>query len=207
VIAEVEITGDLARGPYVSPSGARLVPIADVLRQILAARGQASALVLAVNSLGGEMLAGLGVYLALRALSQSGCPVVAHVTVACSTAALYVLGADVVVAGPGAVFSVHGAKEQGATGPDPVLDAIKTASVAILTERTNVPPDTAAVWVDRPYDEVEVVELGSAFGAERALALGFAHTIGELEDARLIASRISRWRAPQATDLQRSGEA
>ena len=133
----------------------------------------APAVLLHVNSPGGDVLEGLGMIRALRRFSEVAGPVVAFVGQAHSMAAPVALAADHLVAAPSATFMFHhlrgGDAEQRAQ-----LQAVITDT---LLRRSFLPADAFDGWLDGEVD----------LGAERALSFGLVDQIGDLAVAEALA--------------------
>lgn len=198
-VEEIHIRrADLGCSPrYAAPSGERVVLLADVVSQLWTARQRgARAVVLVVDSLGGEAMATAGLFEALRSLSQSGLPSVAYV-VGCahSAAAEYILAADYIVATPTATIWPHGAV---LLSPSPGYDSAQYEAharhldrmfSAIATTRTGVPESEIALWFNRRPTLADPA--GAKLEARRALELGYVDFIGGGRGALDLAERIA----------------
>ncbi|ABC81575.1 hypothetical protein [Anaeromyxobacter dehalogenans] len=211
--AEIELRGDLALDERYADAvraagikdGGPVLQLRDVLAQLeRASRDRAvGAVLLVVDSLGGSSWAGLALCEALRCLSEDGVRVVAHVAgTAGSAAAVAILGADVVTAAPGAVIHPHGlcipaaAVQPGGTRAAlEVLEADAWLNAGLLSTRTLGRPEDIACWLDHPGEEL---------AAARAVAVGYADEVRDLEAARELARRLMA--APAQTERARKLE-
>jgi ATP-dependent protease ClpP protease subunit len=186
--AEISLEGDLAfDARYIPPDPTLpVVQLADVLRQMDEAQGAGRrAVLLVVDSYGGDAWAGFALYHALRELSEAGVHVVAYVkAIAGSTAALYVLGADYVVIDPAAAIHPHGSALQ---APDnevtrAVLETDGLLAGAVYAAHTFGRRDDVVRWVDQPGEEMR---------AARAVGVGFADLTGDIRAARDLADELA----------------
>lgn len=209
-VAEIELQGDLALDERYAEQlaaagfGAEgpVLQLADVLRQLEVARKDpgAGAVLLVVDSLGGSSWAGLALCEALRCLSEDGVRVVAHVQgCAGSAAAVAILGADVVTVAPGAVIHPHGVCLPAGSAPGrparvlEVLQADTWLNAGLLATRTLGRPADVERWLGQAGEEL---------GAPRAVAVGYADQVVDLDGARELSRRLVG--APLETDRSRA---
>jgi len=170
--------------------GRRALYLADVLLEMNAAveRG-IRVLLLEVDSLGGSARAGLGLYHALRAFCEAGGIVVAFVARdAASNSAIYLLGADHIVASRDAMFGVHGVDGDEVTVESRALmDDLNRAGAAVIASHSLVPEAEAAGWLGRPSGLNSVM----AIDAKEAHELGLIDFIDSRENARDLARRLA----------------
>jgi ATP-dependent protease ClpP protease subunit len=155
-------------------SGAGEVGSAAVAAQLadLKARG-ARALLIAVDSDGGNALDGIGIFDALREFSRTSGSVVAHVVRAASAASLVALAADHVVVDPDGSFMIHGPSG----GTEEQRGAVSRRMTAIYRERADLGEGEIA-WR---------FEADSRALAPRAIEDCLADEIGTMDRAEMLA--------------------
>ncbi len=200
------------RPGYQSPvPGEGLVWLADVLAQLDEARRQSSPVVLlTIDSLGGESYGAAGLFHALRTFSEIGGKVVAFVSgYAASIAAAYVLGADYVVASPGARFGLHGNVlfEEHPSGTPTVraprtreeadlLRELNMVQAVILRHGTWAAPEQVTRWC-------ALTGAAEILDARTAEALGFVDLVGDRSAARSLARELALGKSPSTARRER----
>lgn len=203
VVTEIKIQrASLGVWPgYSSPvCGEGVVLLHDVLSQLEAAHRSRATVLLSVDSLGGDSRAGSALFHALRSFREAGGRVVAFVSgYAGSIAAMYVLGADYLVADPGARFGLHGNRVEGADQDEGLrlyVEQLDDLQRRVFAARTLASPEDAARWASLPGD-------GELLDAEAAKGLGFVDLVGGRSEARRAARELAL-RKPLESDRQRA---
>lgn len=179
---------DEYRGP---PHGDRpIVAAADVLDAIERARREGMAILLVLDSLGGNNASVLRIYDALRRFPGR---VIAYVRKAVSAMPMLAQAAQTIVMDPAGELTIHGVIPT-VSGPD--VSAGNATWVALLAERTGADARLLAGL----FDDFRKMY---RFEPDLAMHLGLIDTLGQLEYARRLASgrtplpesRRSRWLA------------
>lgn len=189
----------IAQGHWISPRpGERVVQLTDVLAQLDAARVRGAGVLLSVDSLGGPAWVGLALYAALRSFSESGGRSVVYVADhAGSSAAEWILGADYVVAHPGAVIWPHGVvvlgdRPRSTSG----ADTWTLFAAMLLMLRTGATEDDVMRWVG--CEATLKDPGGEPLRAPEALALGFLDDVGTRTAAKAIVTKLARGEGVQS---------
>lgn len=163
----------------------KIIALADVLAQLEAARRDgAGAILLAVDSLGGNNRCALELHHALRAFPGR---VVAYVRRAWSAWPAVIQAADAIVIDPAGSFGFHGTIP---TRSAPDTQAANETWIRMVKERTGL--DLAPLYDDWR----EVSELHS----ERAVHWRLADVVGSLEYARALAAALAAGGSPPASE-------
>lgn len=189
-IADASLGLDLRFTSPGSHSG-RIVWVGDVVDRLRATATDGPRVVLlTVDSLGGQAAAWVVLFDALRSFSESGGTSIAYVRcLACSSAALYVLGADYVVADPMSGFAIHGGS--GSDSGDPLSAAYDELAAAVLVARTLSHPDDVRRWLGPPRPVRPTDPGGAIIPTKLAAELGFVDFVGDEAVARLLAHQSS----------------
>lgn len=200
-LAEVSLVGSiLGLGRWEGATWTQPVkPVGELLLEVdRAIAAGARAVLLEVDSLGGEIGAGYALSAAIREWSDAGVPVVVYVSGwAASIAPLFVCMADAVVAKGQARFFLHAPLPPGGPGlenVDEVFVTLATQGVAVLQCRTLVPFGLASQWLATPlsrHPESEDVAAGTIYATE-ARRLGLVDVVGGRSAARAAAQAAAR---------------
>lgn len=178
-----------------SEPGERVVVAGDVLAEIAAARARGvRALLVSIDSCGGDFAAGAVLYDAFRTFSDAGGAVVVYVSdFAASAAVLPVLGGDYIVAPPFASIWPHGARTDDWIGlpgdPDRSVSAVERLTGAVLRAHTLAGDLEIARWLEAGSTADDPG--GEQLWASRAHELGFVDFIGDGVRARAIARDLA----------------
>ncbi len=177
----------------------RALPVTELLAALTG-----RAVLLTVDTLGGQTDAGALLYAALLDYRECGGVVVAHVPeVAASAAARLLLAADYVVVSPGACVLLHGSVDM-ADGRPRSSEASVEEMLAICEGRTFLARDDLERWLRLEPPR------GARLDAETCVRYGWADEVGGLERAREVARRLAKGSmsldTPRARALAALGE-
>ena len=197
-IARFSVRGALALSVYsfysmADDDGEDLITAAALVRFIQGAQaGGRSAVLLEVDSRGGQFVAAMLAYQAMRAFSAAGGSIVAYVAGwAASAAAMLILGTDFVVAHPGAIIWPHGARTD-MGGPQTDDLGSEAQQAALLATRTLIPDGLVAALLAGGSTAEEPG--GLCLSAAKALELGYVDLVGGPADALHVAQRLAKGR-------------
>jgi hypothetical protein len=162
------------------------LPVAELFAQLEGAKARGvRAVLIDIDSPGGEADAGLVLFNILRSLSEMGLRSVAHLRLAASTTAWWPLGCDYLVADPSARVLIHSALGLVDGAPRARDPEDHARELAICCGRTLVPPAEVERWMRTGEDGRPpwFVELNAA----RAVEVGWCDFAGPIDLARNIA--------------------